>query len=702
MKNFKIIKAIFLPFALLIIQAVYAQAPLKMSYQAVIRTASNELIRSSIIRTKISILPNSPTATPVYSELQTQRTDYNGLLSLKIGEGEILLGEIEKINWGASSFYIKTETDPSGGNDFSLVSSVELMSVPYALYSLNSGNSSGMSVSDKNKLDNIGIGATANDSDANLKNRANHTGVQDISTITGLTSSLDTKMDKVLGKSLLDDSEITRISALSNYTHPVNHPASIITQDANNRFVTDAEKLTWNTKVDRVTGESLFADSEISRLSTVFNYTHPISHPASIITQDVNNRFVTDTEKLTWNAKVEKVTGKSLISDSEITRLSTLSNYMHPVNHTASIITQDVNNRFVTDAEKLTWNAKVEKVTGKSLISDSEISRLYTLSNYTHPVNHPASIITQDANNRFVTDADKITWNEKVDRETGKNLISDSEITRISGLSNYIHPVNHPASIITQDVNNRFVTDAEKTTWNANSGGLKTSDGLKISYELKKIGDNLGGISPLKISRSDITNNGQGDFENNTFFGKSAGISNYSSEIGKNNSFFGFNTGIVTIGSRNSFFGSSAGMFTTTGFQNVFVGQNAGMQNTTGGNNVFIGHYAGLQHTEGHYNVLVGAGAGSNITRGWASVIVGNESQNLNPTDWNSIVIGARVTGNGQNTVTLGNDEIIKTILKGTLSAKFLKVFDNNDAAKGALVEGDIYRTPTGDLKIVY
>jgi hypothetical protein len=56
---------------------------------------------------------------------------------------------------------------------------------------------------------------------------------------------------------------------------------------------------------------------------------------------------------------------------------------------------------------------KVDKVTGKSLISDTEITRLATLNNYTHPANHPPSIITQDASNRFTTDAEKATWNAK-------------------------------------------------------------------------------------------------------------------------------------------------------------------------------------------------------------------------------------------------------------------------------------------------
>ncbi|WP_379202746.1 hypothetical protein [Paenibacillus sp. GCM10012306] len=36
-----------------------------------------------------------------------------------------------------------------------------------------------------------------------------------------------------------------------------------------------------------------------------------------------------------------------------------------------------------------------------------------------------------------------------------------------AGANNYVHPATHPASIITQDASNRFVTDTEKSTWNA-------------------------------------------------------------------------------------------------------------------------------------------------------------------------------------------------------------------------------------------
>ncbi len=61
------------------------------------------------------------------------------------------------------------------------------------------------------------------------------------------------------------------------------------------------------------------------------NYTHPASHSPSIITQDVNNRFVTDTEKSTWNGKQDalgftavpdtrKVNDKALSSDITLTQ----------------------------------------------------------------------------------------------------------------------------------------------------------------------------------------------------------------------------------------------------------------------------------------------------------------------------------------------------------------------------------------------
>jgi hypothetical protein len=52
-----------------------------------------------------------------------------------------------------------------------------------------------MSAADRVKLTGIQAGATANDTDANLRDRTTHTGVQAISTVTGLQTALDNKLD---------------------------------------------------------------------------------------------------------------------------------------------------------------------------------------------------------------------------------------------------------------------------------------------------------------------------------------------------------------------------------------------------------------------------------------------------------------------------------------------------------------------------
>lgn len=51
----------------------------------------------------------------------------------------------------------------------------------------------------KTKVDGVAAGATANDTDTNLKNRANHVGSQPIATVTGLSAALLAKIEKVNG-----------------------------------------------------------------------------------------------------------------------------------------------------------------------------------------------------------------------------------------------------------------------------------------------------------------------------------------------------------------------------------------------------------------------------------------------------------------------------------------------------------------------
>jgi len=120
-----------------LISSIFAQVPQKMSFQAVIRNNSNALVTSTLVGMKISVLQGSPTGTVAYSETQSPTTNANGLVSLQIGAGAVVSGTFTAINWATGPYFIKTETDPTGGNAYTIVSTSELTSVPYALFCAN-------------------------------------------------------------------------------------------------------------------------------------------------------------------------------------------------------------------------------------------------------------------------------------------------------------------------------------------------------------------------------------------------------------------------------------------------------------------------------------------------------------------------------------------------------------------------------------
>jgi hypothetical protein len=120
---------------------LFAQAPQKMSYQAVVRNSSNQLVTNGNVGMQISILQSSATGTVVYSETHTAVTNVNGLATVQIGGGTLVSGNFSTIDWANGPYFIKTETDPNGGTSYTISGTTQLLSVPYALYAENSGSS---------------------------------------------------------------------------------------------------------------------------------------------------------------------------------------------------------------------------------------------------------------------------------------------------------------------------------------------------------------------------------------------------------------------------------------------------------------------------------------------------------------------------------------------------------------------------------
>ena len=110
---------------------IFAQAPQKMSYQAVVRDNQDHLVTNHAIGIQITILQGLPTGTVVYTENQAPTTNANGLISIEIGGG----AGFSSIDWSAGPYFLKSETDPAGGTNYTISGTTQLLSVPYAIYS---------------------------------------------------------------------------------------------------------------------------------------------------------------------------------------------------------------------------------------------------------------------------------------------------------------------------------------------------------------------------------------------------------------------------------------------------------------------------------------------------------------------------------------------------------------------------------------
>jgi uncharacterized protein (TIGR02145 family) len=119
--------------AVLLTATIWGQSPQKMSYQAVIRDDNSVLVKSHAVGMRISILQG---VNPVYVETHSTSTNANGLVTIEIGGGTFVSGvAFSAIDWSAGIYSIKTETDPTGGINYTaIVGTSPLLSVPYALH----------------------------------------------------------------------------------------------------------------------------------------------------------------------------------------------------------------------------------------------------------------------------------------------------------------------------------------------------------------------------------------------------------------------------------------------------------------------------------------------------------------------------------------------------------------------------------------
>ncbi|MCS3530103.1 collagen-like protein [Chryseobacterium sp. JUb7] len=169
----------------------YAQVPEKMSYQAVVRNNSGQILANQSIGIRASILQGSPAGAAVYSERLVGNTNINGLITLEIGSGTVLSGTFNAINWSTGNYYLKTETDPSGGTTYTITGTSQLLSVPYAMYAKTAGGGGGgFAIPYTNTVNNAGnLFSLINDGDGTSIEGINNTTTSSVASVRGIVSN---------------------------------------------------------------------------------------------------------------------------------------------------------------------------------------------------------------------------------------------------------------------------------------------------------------------------------------------------------------------------------------------------------------------------------------------------------------------------------------------------------------------------------
>jgi len=330
------------------------------------------------------------------------------------------------------------------------------------------------------------------------------------------------------------------------------------------KHITAAERTAWNAKastaVVTTTANGLMSSTDKSKLDGISaganNYVHPSTHPPSIIAQDANNRFVTDSEKSTWNAKAGTAspvfTGTPTAPTASVgtnnTQLATTA-FVHALAYTlATAIPSGADlNSYTSEGnyycsanatatnisntpENSAFHLKVERHAGvvqTVTIYETNSPRVYRRNYYQSwgawkLVAYTDSSITGNAAtatrlqtaraingvafdgtaNITITDSTKAPLSHvgsggaaHADATTSAaGFMTAAMVAKLNGIAtganNYVHPSTHPPSIIAQDSSNRFVTDAEKSTWNAKAStavATTSANGLMAAADKTKL-----------------------------------------------------------------------------------------------------------------------------------------------------------------------------------------------------------------------
>ncbi|MGC6414052.1 MAG: hypothetical protein ACON5K_05060, partial [Bacteroidia bacterium] len=136
----------------------------QFNYQSLIRDTNGNIVVNTDIQIRFGIIYDSPTATPIYSEIHQITTPSDGVINILIGDGVVQTGSssFTSIDW-SKIVYIKQEVEIDNSGSFIDFGTNELNSVPIAEFAKKTTIST-------DDLSNLVLGGT------NLSNSVNTSG----------------------------------------------------------------------------------------------------------------------------------------------------------------------------------------------------------------------------------------------------------------------------------------------------------------------------------------------------------------------------------------------------------------------------------------------------------------------------------------------------------------------------------------------
>ena len=654
----KSFKALFLCSIFLTLSTVSAQAPNKMSYQAVIRNASNVLVSNANIGVKISILQTTATGTVVYAETHASTTNTNGLATLQIGGGTIISGNFGTINWGNGPFFIKTETDPNGGANYTISGTSQLLSVPFALYAASGNpgpqgtqgiqglpgtNGSNGATGSQGLTGAIGAtGAAGSQGPIGLTGGIGATGAQGsqgpigLTGATGATGSQGSQGPIGL-TGAIGATGAQGIQGVTGATGPQGIPgstsgswtttgANIANNNAGNVGIGTGTTAPFSILTVKKDGIG-FTQEDVSSASRVGFYTATTgawlqTHSNTDLSFTTNDgatqmtlqkgsgnfgiNVISPTEKL-------EVNGKTKTTNLQVTNGS----------GTGKVLTSDATGN-------ATWQ-NAGAGTGWSQTGNAG-------------TNPTTNFIGTTDNNDLVFKRNSIEAGKISSQNTSFGYSSLNPLS--TGIYNVAIGSNAMEVNTTGGYNtsNGYYSMKNNTTGFSNTatgyGSLRNnSDGNdNTANGAGALFGNINGYKNTAVGSNALGNNTSGN--ENIAVGNNALSGNIS---GNENTALGNEALKISNSSANTAVGSKALWKDTTGNLNVAIGNNAMVNNTIGYENVAVGFSSLFNLVSGVNNVVIGTSAGSNIINGSNNTIIGN---------------GAVSPSGGNNQVRIGNTAI--------------------------------------------